>query len=200
MFPGPFRQDFGSSEPTASPSWPLPLGGPGWAGPLVGSAGPGFGPSAEDAPQQAIVRRATVVAGLLLEAPATAAEIVARVTAATDGAIAPPVANAELTLGFMAGRGLVTIVDGTANVTELGRNILAWHGVNADTARAILGRFAQLGDVIQIRKELLQTASLGKTITTSGTAEQKAVLAEAKAAILASVVEAKKSLHAALST
>jgi hypothetical protein len=54
--------------------------------------------------------------------------------------------------------------------------------------------------VIQIRKELLQTASLGKTITTSGTAEQKAVLAEAKAAILASVVEAKKSLHAALST
>lgn len=200
MFATAFLQDFGSSDPTTSPSLPLPMGGPGWAGPLVWSAGPESGPSAEASPQQAIVRRATVVAALLLEAPATAAELVERVTAATDGAIAPPVANAELTLGFMAGRGLVTISDGTAALTELGRNILAWRGVNADTARAILGRFAQLGDLIQIRKALLETATLGKTITTTGTAEQKAALAEAKAAILASVLEAKKSLYAALGT
>lgn len=146
------------------------------------------------------MRRATVVAALLLEGPATAAELVERVSAATEGALVPPVEHAELTLGFMAGRGLVTISDGTASLTELGRNILAWRGVNADTAHAILGKFAQLGDVIQIRKALLETATLGRTITTTGTAEQKAALASAKAAILTAVVEAKKSLYAALAT
>lgn len=201
MFPAPpFLPNFGSSVSGPSPSWPFPLGGPGWSGPptwAVGPSEPGF---PAGTPHEAIARRAIVVAGLLLDGPATAAELVERVSTASEGALVPPVEHAELTLGFMAGRGLVTISDGTASLTDLGQNILAWRGVNADTARAILSKFAQLGDVIHIRKALLETASLGRTIATTGTADQKAALAAAKAAILTSVVEAKKSLHAALAT
>ena len=67
-----------------------------------------------------------------------------------------------------------------------------------DTARAMLGQAEKFADVVKIRRELKATAELARTITWTGTAEQKRTLKEARASILAAVKEAKRSLHESL--
>jgi len=183
------------------------FGGPGWGGhggPDFGFGGPG-GPGSGGAGgpksggrRSRLKRAAFGTLALLLDGPADAAQIVQRTTEATHGAFTPPQEVAELAIGLLAGRGLVTVDNGVATLTELGRNLLAWRGVSSETAHAFFARAAQFGDVIKIRKELRELAGLARTITWSGTDEQKAKLTEAKAKVLAALTEAKKSLYGAL--
>lgn len=183
------------------------FGGPGWgghSGPAFGFGGPG-GPGSGGAGgpksggrRSRLKRAAFGTLALLLDGPADAAQIVQRTTEATHGAFTPPQEVAELAIGLLAGRGLVTVDNGVATLTELGRNLLAWRGVSSETAHAFFARAAQFGDVIKIRKEFRELAGLARTITWSGTDEQKAKLTEAKANVLAALTEAKKSLYGAL--
>jgi len=85
-----------------------------------------------------------------------------------------------------------------AMLTELGRNLLAWRGINADTARALLAGAEKFADVIKIRRELKATAELARRITWTGTDEQKKTLKKARGSILAAVKEAQRSLHESL--
>ena len=163
-------------------------GGPGFGGP-GGPGGPGFGGP---------FKKAAVVGAMLLDGPADAAELVKRVSESTHGAIKPSRERAELLLAVMAGKGVVTLDNGEATLTELGRNLLAWRGVNADTARAMLGQAEKFADVVKIRRELKATAGLARTITWNGTDEQKKTLKKARASILAAITEAKRSLHESL--
>lgn len=163
-------------------------GGPGFGGP-DGSDRPGFGGP---------FKKAAVVGGLLLDGPADAAEVVKRLSKASHGVVKPPKERVELLLAVMAGKGVVTLDDGEATLTELGRNLLAWRGINADTARALLAQAEKFGDVFKIRKELKATADLARTITWTGTDEQKKSLKKARASILAAITEAKRSLHESL--
>ena len=172
------------------------FGGPGfggWGGPGIGGAGgpdrPGFGGP---------FKKAAVVGGLLLDGPADAAEVVKRLAKASHGVVKPPKERVELLLAVMAGKGVVTLDNGEATLTELGRNLLAWRGINADTARALLAQAEKFGDVFKIRKELKATADLARTITWTGTDEQKKTLKKARASILAAITEAKRSLHESL--
>lgn len=165
------------------------FGGPGFGGP----GGPKFGGR-----RSRLKRAAFGTLALLLDGPADAAQIVQRTAEATQGAFTPPQEVAELAIGLLAGRGLVTVDNGVATLTELGSNLLAWRGVSSETAHAFFARAAQFGDVIKIRKELRELAGLARTITWSGTDEQKAKLTEAKAKVLAALTEAKKSLYGAL--
>ncbi|MGC2655196.1 MAG: hypothetical protein WA317_16740 [Mycobacterium sp.] len=183
------------------------FGGPGWGGhggPDFGFGGPGGpGPGGAGGPKfggrrSRLKRAAFGTLALLLDGPADAAQIVQRTTEATHGAFTPPQEVAELAIGLLAGRGLVTVDNGVATLTELGRNLLAWRGVSSETAHAFFARAAQFGDVIKIRKELRELAGLARTITWSGTDEQKEKLTEAKAKVLAALTEAKKSLYGAL--
>jgi len=135
---------------------------------------------------------------LLLDGPADAAQIVQRTSEATDGAFSPPQEVVELAIGLLAGRGLVTVDNGVATLTELGKNVLAWRGISSETAHAFLARAARFGDAFKIRKELREVAGLARTITWSGTDDQKARLAEVRATLLAALTEAKKSLHSTL--
>ncbi|QUR69933.1 hypothetical protein F6B93_18725 [Mycobacterium spongiae] len=135
---------------------------------------------------------------MLLDGPADATQIVQRVSDKTDGALTPPQEMAELAIGVLAGRGVVTVDDGVATLTELGENLLAWRGISSETARAFLARAAQFGDGFKIRKELFQVAGLARTIVWNGTDEQKQKLADASAKVLEAVTAAQKSLHAAL--
>ena len=139
-----------------------------------------------------------VGSGLLLDGPADAAEISRRVTEATDGAFTPPDAAAEIGIGLLAGRGLATVEDGVATLTEFGESILAWRGINSETAHAFLSRASKFAGVLQLRKELLEIGGLARTIVWSGTEEQKEKLEEAKTKILTAVTEAKQSLYRAL--
>jgi hypothetical protein len=181
--------------------------GPGWGGHggpdfgFGGRGGPGFG--GRGGPKvgghrSRLKRAAFGTLALLLDGPADAAQIVQRTTEATDGAFTPPQEVAELAIGLLAGRGLVTVDNGVATLTELGRNLLAWRGVSSETAHAFFARAAQFGDVIKIRRELRELAGLARTITWSGTDAQKAKLTEAKADVLAALTEAKKSLYSTL--
>ena len=163
-------------------------GGPGWGGP--GFGGPGFG-----GPRKRVV---IGTAALLLDGPANAAQIVQRVSEATDGALTPPEAIVELAIGHLAGRGFVTVSDGVATLTEQGTNVLAWKGVTSEGIHARLAQAAKFGDVIKIRWGLVELAGLARTIVWSGTDAQKAKLAEARTKVLTAITEAKKSLHAAL--
>ncbi|CQD04548.1 hypothetical protein BN1232_00707 [Mycobacterium lentiflavum] len=162
-------------------------GGPGFGG--------GFGPGGGRPP---LKRAAFVTAALLLDGPADAAQIVQRVTDATEGAFTPPQDVAELAIGLLAGRGVVTVDNGIATLTELGNNLLAWRGVSSETAHAFLGRAAKFGDAFKIRRELVEIAGLARTITWTGTDEQKEKLAEARTKVLEAVREAKKTLHRVL--
>nr|WP_234787846.1 hypothetical protein [Mycolicibacterium novocastrense] len=117
---------------------------------------------------------------------------------ATEGAFSPPADIAELAIGLLAARGLVSVDDGVATLTELGRNLLAWRGVTSETAAVFFKRAAQFVDVFKIRKELFEVAGLARSIVWSGTDEQKAELAEARTKILDAVTEAKKDLHRVL--
>jgi hypothetical protein len=166
------------------------FGGPGFGGPGAGGFGPGSG--------HGLKRAAFGTAAVLLDGPADAAQIVQRVFDATEGALTPPVEIAELAVGLLAGRGLVSVDNGVATLTELGRNLLAWRGVTSETARAFLKRAGQFVDVFKIRKELFEVAGRARSIVWTGTDEQKATLAEARTKILQAVTEARKDLDRAL--
>jgi hypothetical protein len=170
--------------------------GVGWGKHGWGHGGPGggFGPGG----RPPLKRAAFVTAALLLDGPADAAQIVQRVSDATDGAITPPQQIAELAIGLLAGRGVVTVDDGVATLTELGNNLLAWKGVSSETAHAFLARAGQFGDVFKIRREMFEFAGLARTITWTGTDEQKEQLAAARTKVLEALREAKKTLHRVL--
>jgi hypothetical protein len=167
-------------------------GKPGWG--HGGPGGPGFGPGG----RHHLKRAAFVTAALLLDGPADAAQVVQRVSDATEGAFTPPQDVAELAIGLLAGRGVVTVDNGVATLTELGGNLLAWRGISSETAHAFLGRVAKFGDVFKIRRELFEIAGLARTITWTGTDEQKQQLAEARTKVLEALTDAKKALHRAL--
>lgn len=192
-------------------------GGPGFGGP--GFGGPGFGGGWADRGQRGwgqggfggpgkggfgpggrhgMKRAAFMTAALLLDGPADAGQVVQRVSDATEGAFTPPQDMAELAIGLLAGRGMVTVDNGVATLTELGRNLLAWRGVSSETAHAFLGRAAKWGDALKIRRELFEMARLARTITWTGTDEQKQQLAEAQTKVLEAVTEAKKALYRVL--
>ncbi len=187
------------------------FGSPGFGGPGFGGGwaekgwghggfggGPGFKGGFGHGPRPFLKRAAFVTAALLLDGPADAAQIVQRVSDATEGAFTPPQDVAELAIGLLAGRGVVTVDDGVATLTELGRNLLAWRGVSSETAHAFLGRAAKFGDAFKIRRELFELAGLARTITWTGTDEQKQQLAETRAKVLDALTEAKKALHRVL--
>ena len=174
------------------------FGGPGFGGPGFGGhgwGGPGFGGHGFGGPRK---RVAMGTAALLLDGPANAAQIVQRVSEATDGALTPPEGIVELAIGHLAGRGFVTVSDGVATLTEQGTNVLAWKGVTSEGIHARLAQVAKFGDVIKIRWGLVELAGLARTIVWSGTDTQKAKLAEARTKVLTAINEAKQSLHSAL--
>ena len=184
------------------------FGGPGFGGPGFGGwggkgwghggfGGPGkggFGPGG----RPFLKRAAFVTAALLLDGPADAAQIVQRVSDATEGAFNPPQDVAELAIGLLAGRGVVTVDNGVATLTEFGQNLLSWRGVSSETAHAFLGRAARFGDVVKIRKEFFEIAGLARTIAWTGTDEQKQQLAETRTKVLEALTDARKALHRVL--
>jgi hypothetical protein len=174
----------------------LGFGGPGFGGP--GFGGPGAGGPFGKKGRHGLKRAAFVTAALLLDGPADAAQVVQRVSDATDGAFTPPQDVAQLAIGILAGRGVVTVDGGVATLTELGRNLLAWRGISSETAHAFLGRAAKFGDVLKIRKELFEIAGLARTIAWTGTDEQKQQLAETRTKVLDALTEARKALHRVL--
>jgi hypothetical protein len=190
---------------SGGPGWGGPgFGGQGWGGPGFGGpgfggghgwGGPGHGGHGFGGPRKRVV---IGTAALLLDGPANAAQIVQRVSEATDGALTPPEPIVELAIGHLAGRGFVTVSDGVATLTEQGTNILAWKGVTSEGFHARLAQVAKFGDVIKIRWGLVELAGLARTIAWSGTDAQKAKLAEARTKVLTAITEAKKSLHGAL--
>jgi hypothetical protein len=190
---------------SGGPGWGGPgFGGHGWGGPGFGGpgfggghgwGGPGHGGHGFGGPRKRVV---IGTAALLLDGPANAAQIVQRVSEATDGALTPPEPIVELAIGHLAGRGFVTVSDGVATLTEQGTNVLAWKGVTSEGFHARLAQVAKFGDVIKIRWGLVELAGLARTIAWSGTDAQKAKLAEARTKVLTAITEAKKSLHGAL--
>jgi hypothetical protein len=179
------------------------FGGPGFGGTAFG--GPGFGRQGFGGPgfggpgrPRFLKRAAFGTLALLLDGPADAAQIVQRTSDLTDAALTPPQEVVEMAIGMLAGRGLVTVDNGVATLTELGRNKLAWKGVSSETAHAFFGRAAKFGDVMKIRWGLHELAGLARRIMWAGTDEQKAKLAEARSTVLAAITEANKSLHRAL--
>jgi hypothetical protein len=186
-FGGPGFGDFGG--PGFGGGW----GGKGWG--HGGFGGPGFGPGFGPGGRPFLKRAAFVTAALLLDGPADAAQVVQRVSDATEGAFTPPQDLAELAIGLLAGRGVVTVDNGVATLTELGQNLLAWRGVSSETAHAFLGRAAKFGDVFKIRRTFFEIAGLARTIAWTGTDEQKQQLAEIRTQVLAALTDAKKALH-----
>ncbi|OBI82024.1 hypothetical protein [Mycobacterium sp. 1245805.9] len=188
------------------------FGGPGFGGPGFGGWGEkgwghggfgfkgGFGHGGPGGPggRHFLKRAAFVTAALLLDGPANAEQIVQRVSDATEGAFTPPQDVAELAIGLLAGRGVVTVDNGVATLTELGRNLLAWRGISSETAHAFLGRAAKFGDVFKIRRTLFELAGLARTIAWTGTDEQKEQLAETRTKVLEALTDAKKTLHRVL--
>lgn len=180
------------------------FGGPGCGGPGFGGfggghghghwSGGGFGPGG----RWGLKRAAFGTAAMLLDGPADAAQVVQRVSDKTDGAFTPPQEMAELAIGLLAGRGMVAVDNGVASLTELGQNVLAWRGISSETAQAFLARASQFGDVFKIRRELFELAGLARTITWTGTDEQKQQLAQARTKVLAALTDAKKTLHRSL--
>jgi len=173
------------------------FGGPGWGHGGHGHGHGGHGPFGKQGPWR-LKRAALATAAMLLDGPADAAQVVQRVSEKTDGAFTPPQEIAELAIGLLAGRGAVTVDNGVATLTELGKNFLAWRGISSETAQAFLARAAQFGDVFKIRRELFELAGLARTITWTGTDEQKQLLAETRTKVLEALTEAKKTLHRAL--
>jgi hypothetical protein len=177
------------------------FGGPGWGhgggGHGFGQGGPGFGGFGKQG-RWGLKRAAFGTAAMLLDGPADAAQVVQRVSEKTDGAFTPPQEMAELAIGLLAGRGMVTVDNGVATLTELGENLLAWRGISSETAQAFLKRAAKFGDVFKIRRELFELAGLARTITWTGTDEQKQQLAETRTKVLEALTEAKKTLHRVL--
>jgi hypothetical protein len=180
-----------------------PFGGHGFGGPGFGGFGgfgaPGFGGGFGGGHRHK--RAAVAAAAMLLEGPADAAQIGQLVSQASGGAFTPPAETVEAAIELLADRGAVTVDEGgVATLTEFGEGLLAWRGITTETAGAFLSWAGQFADVIKIRKELFEVAGLARTITGSGTDEQKEKLAEAKTKVLAALTEAKKSLYGALAT
>ena len=203
MFGGGFSGGPGWGTPgSAGPGWGGPgFGGPGFGGPGFGGPSHGWGGHGGPGRHGFGGRHKRVVVGtaaLLLDGPANAEQIVQRVSEATDGAFAPPQGIVELAFGKLAGRGFVTVDDGIATLTELGRNVLQWKGISSETIHARLAQAGKFGDVAKIRWGLFEIAGLARTIHWSGTDAQKEKLAEARTTVLTAITEAKKSLHAAL--
>lgn len=169
---------------------PGAFGGPGFGGGFGGGFGPKF----------ALKRAAVGTAALLLDGPATAEQIVERTTEATGGAFTPPLDIVELAIAALAGRGVVTVSDGVATLTEFGTQLLAWRGVTSETAHALFGKVGKFADVIKIRTGLHEVAGLARTIAFTGTDEQKAKLGEVRTNLLAAITDAKKALHGVLAT
>jgi hypothetical protein len=159
--------------------------------------GPGFGGHGFGG-GGGLKRAAFGTAALLLDGPADAAQVVQRTAEATDGAFTPPQEVAELAIGLLQARGFVTVENGVATLTDLGKSILAWRGVTSESAHAMLGRVGKFAEVIKIRTGLQEVAGLARTIMMSGTDEQKAKLAEVRADLNAAITEAKRALHSAL--
>jgi hypothetical protein len=174
------------------------FGGPGFGGPGFGGPGAGGRGFAHFGRRHGLKRAAFVTAALLLDGSADAAQVVQRVADATEGAFTPPQDVAELAIGILAGRGVVTVDGGVATLTEFGRNLLAWRGISSEAAHAFLGRAAKFGDVVKIRKELFEIAGLARTIAWTGTDEQKQQLAETRAKVLEALTDARKALHRVL--
>jgi len=168
------------------------FGGPGFGGP--GFGGPGFGPVGFGHR----IKRA-VTASLLLDGPASAAEIVQRVSDATEGEIALPETVVERVLERLAHRGVVKTDDGVATLTEFGTKLLAKRGITSQTAQALRTKlFPKLVNILKLRSGLAEVAGLARVIALTGTDAQKEKLAEASATLLASVNDVKKTLQSAL--
>lgn len=97
------------------------FGGPGFGGP--GFGGPGLGPGGPAGFGLRIKR--AVTGSLLLDGPASAAQIVQRVSDATEGEILLPEPVVERVLERLAHKGVVTTEDGVATLTDFGRKVLA---------------------------------------------------------------------------
>jgi hypothetical protein len=202
-----FGGGFSGGPGWGGPGWGGPgFGGPGFGGPGFGGpgfGGPGFGGHGWGGhgghgfggPRKRVL---VGTAALLLDGPANAEQIVQRVSDATEGAFAPPQEIVELAIGRLAGRGFVTVSDGVATLTELGRNVLQWKGISSESIHARLAQAGKFGDVAKIRWGLFEIAGLARTIHWSGTDAQKEKLAEARTKVLTAITEAKQSLHAAL--
>jgi hypothetical protein len=175
------------------PGGPGGPGGHGFGGGGFGHGGPG-GPGR----RHGLKRAAIGTAAVLLDGPADAAQVVQRVSDKTDGAITPPEQIAELAISLLAGRGVVTVDGGVATLTDFGEKLLAWRGIDAETAQAFFSRAAQFGDVFKIRRALFEVAGLARSITWTGTDAQKAALAESRTKVLEALTDAKKTLHRAL--
>jgi hypothetical protein len=191
-FGGPgFGGGFGGPGFGGGPGGGGGFGGGGFGGGGFGGGfGPGFGGRGKFA--------AAATAALLLDGPANAAEITRRATEATNGAFTPPEGAAEIGIGLLAGRGLATVENGEATLTEFGENLLAWRGINTETAHAFLAQASKFAGVFKLRKEFFELAGLARTIVWSGTDEQKEKLEEARTKLLTAVTEAKRSLYATL--
>ena len=174
-------------------------GGPGFGGDPGFGGGPGFGGPFGKHGRGGLRRAAFGTAAMLLDGPADAAQVIQRVADKTGGAITPPQEMAELAIGVLAGRGMVTVDDdGVATLTDLGKSLLAWRGVTSESAQAFLSRAAQFGDVFKIRRTLFEIAGLARTIAWTGTDEQKEQLAETRTKVLEALTDAKKALHRVL--
>ena len=213
-----FGNGFFGSHGSGGPGFGGPgFGGPGFGGPGFGGpgfGGPGFGGQGWGGPGQGEQgfgghwgrpgpggrhkRLVVGTAALLLDGPANAEQLVQRVSEATDGAFAPPQEIVELAIGKLAGRGFVSVSDGVATLTELGRNVLQWKGISSESIHARLAHAGKFGDLAKIRWGLFELAGLARTIHWSGTDAQKAKLAEARTKVLTAITEAKQSLHGAL--
>lgn len=191
---GPGEPSFGMGGPGLAPGGlPFGMGGPGF-GPGGPPFGMGGGPSWGILPPPAIIG----TAAMLLAGPADAAQVVQRVSEATDGALQPPPEAVELAIGLLAGRGVVTVRDGTATLTELGQNLLNFQGISIETARALLVRFAPFAEAMDFQKELFEFAGLAGVIHRTGTDDQKQQVVDAKASIRAAVKEGRQKLHRTL--
>jgi hypothetical protein len=194
MFHGGFPGGFGFGGAGFGP-FGGGVGGPGFGGGFGGHGfGGGFGPGFGGRGKLA----AAATAALLLDGPADAAEITRRASEATGGAFTPPEGAAEIGIGLLAGRGLATVEDGEATLTDFGENLLAWRGINTETAHAFLAQASKFAGFLKLRKEFFELGGLARTIVWSGTDEQKEKLEEARTKLLAAVTEAKRSLYSAL--
>lgn len=172
------------------------FGGPGFGGPGFGPGfgGPGFGPGGFGLR----IKRA-VTASLLLDGPASAAEIVQRVSDTTEGEITLPEPVVARVLERLTHRGVVKTDDGVAILTEFGRKVLAKRGITSQTAQALRAKlFPKLVNVLKLRSGLTEIAGLARVIAVTGTDEQKEKLAEASATLLTTVNEVKRSLQSAV--
>lgn len=168
------------------------FGGPGFGGP--GFGGPGFGPGGFGLR----IKRA-VTASLLLDGPASAAQIVQRVSDATEGEISLPEPVVERVLERLAHRGVVKTDGGVATLTEFGVKVLAKRGITSQTAQALRAKlFPKLVNVLKLRSGLAEIVGLARVIAVTGTDEQKEKLAEAGATLLATVNDVKQSLQRAV--